>query len=59
MGRKLPRYRRAYERMTKRRGKKVGRLVVARMLVRSIYKMLKKGVEFDAGAPTAGTATGA
>ncbi len=57
--RKLPRYRRAYERMTKRRGKKVGRLVVARMLVRSIYKMLKKGVEFDAGAPTAGTATGA
>lgn len=34
----------------KRRGKKVGRLVVARMLVRSIYKMLKKGVEFDARA---------
>ncbi len=33
--------------------------MVARMLVRSIYKMLKKGVEFDAGAPTAGTATGA
>jgi transposase len=55
--RKLPRYRRAYERMTKRRGKKVGRLVVARMLVRSIYKMLKHGVEFDTGAPAAGVAT--
>jgi transposase len=50
--RKIPRYRRAYERMEKRRGKKVGRLVVARMLVRSIYKMLKKGVEFDAEAST-------
>lgn len=51
--RKLPRYKRAYERMTKRRGTKVGRLVVARMMVRSIYKMLKKGVAFDAGAPPA------
>jgi transposase len=54
--RKIDRYKRAYERMTKKRGKKVGRLVVARMLVRSIYKMLKTGVEFDAGAPTAATA---
>jgi transposase len=49
--RKLPRYKRVYDRMAKRRGKKVGRLVVARMLVRSIYKMLKTGVNFDAGAP--------
>jgi transposase len=48
--RKLPRYKRVYDRITKRRGKKVGRLVVARMLVRSIYKMLKTGVNFDAGA---------
>lgn len=54
--RKLPRYKRTYERIKKRRGKKVGRLVVARMLVRSIYKMLKKGVEFDAGAPASATA---
>jgi transposase len=54
--RKLPRYKRTYERVTKRRGKKVGRLVVARMLLRSIYKMLKKGVEFDAGAPAPATA---
>jgi transposase len=55
--RKIPRYQRTYERMRNKRGKKVGRLVVARMLVRSIYKMLKKGVEFDAGAPTRGLAT--
>ena len=48
VGGRLPRYKRAYERMRKRRGQKVGRLVVARMLVRSIYKMLKEGVEFDA-----------
>jgi transposase len=53
--RKSERYKRAYERMMKRRGKKVGRLVVARMLVRSIYKMLKKGVEFDARALTPAT----
>jgi transposase len=55
--RKIPRYKRTYERIAKRRGKKVGRLVVARMLVRSIYKMLKKGVEFDAGAPASTQAT--
>jgi transposase len=47
--RKAERYKRAYERMKKRRGNKVGRLVVARMLVRSIYKMLKANVDFDAG----------
>ncbi len=47
--RKLPRYRSTDNRITKRRGKKVGRLVVARMLVRSIYKMLKNGLDFDPG----------
>jgi hypothetical protein len=36
----------------KRRGSKVGRLVVARMLVRSIYKILKEGVAFDPGVAT-------
>ena len=52
--RKLPRYRDTYERMKRRRGSKVGRLVVARMLVRSIYKVLKEGVAFDPGpAPPA------
>jgi transposase len=43
----IPRYKTAYERITKRRGSKVGRLVVARMLLRSIYKVLKEGVAFD------------
>jgi transposase len=51
--RKLPRYQHAYERTRRRKGSKVGRLVVARMLLRSIYKVLKEGVEFDAGAPAA------
>jgi transposase len=53
--RKLPRYRPAYERIKKRRGSKVGRLVVARMMVRSIYKVLKDGVAFDPGAAPRGT----
>lgn len=47
--RHLPRYKVAYHRISKRRGPKIGRLVVARMLLRSIYKILKDGVEFDAG----------
>jgi transposase len=45
--RKLPRYSKTYERIRRRRGKKVARLVVARMLVRSIYKILRDGVAFD------------
>ena len=45
--RTLPRYRDTYERVKKRRGSKIGRLVVARMLLRSIYKILKEGVDFD------------
>jgi transposase len=53
--RKLPRYQATYERVKKRRGSKVGRLVVARMLVRSIYKVLKDGVAFDPGAPPRAT----
>ena len=47
--RHLPRYRRTYKRVEKRKGRKVGRLTVARMLLRSIYKILKEGVAFDAG----------
>jgi transposase len=46
--RRVPRYQATYERVTKRRGKKIGRLVVARLLLRSIYKMLRDGVPFDA-----------
>ena len=44
--RQLPRYRATYERAAKRRGKKIGRIVVARLLLRSIYKVLKDGVAF-------------
>jgi transposase len=49
--RKLPRYQRTYERVKDRRGSKVGRLVVARMMLRSIYKILRAGVTFDPAAP--------
>jgi transposase len=45
--RTLPRYRATYERVRLRRGSKVGRLVVARMLLRSIYKILKEGIAFN------------
>jgi transposase len=48
--RTIPRYQSRYERVAKRRGKKVGRIVVSRMLVRSIYKILKDGVAFEDSA---------
>jgi len=51
--RQIPRYRQAYERTLRRRGTKVARLVVGRMLLRSIYKMLKHGVPFDPSARAA------
>ena len=44
--RKIPRYQATYERTRKRRGNKIARIVVARMLLRSIYKVLKDGVVF-------------
>ena len=43
----IPRYRPAYERVEKKRGKKVARIVVARMLLRSIHKMLTARVRFN------------
>jgi transposase len=46
--REIPRYRETYERVAHRRGKKIGRLVVARLLLRSIHKMLSEGVAFQA-----------
>jgi transposase len=49
--RRIPRYREAYQRMLKRRGKKVARLHLARLLLRSIYAMLRYGREFDPAAP--------
>ena len=45
--RQLPRYQRAYARVARRRGAKIGRVVVARMLLRSIYKVLKEGIDFE------------
>jgi transposase len=48
--RDIPRYRGAYGRMARRRGNKIARLVVARLLARSIYKMLRDEVTFQ---PTA------
>lgn len=48
--RDLPRYNATYERVAKRRGKKVGRLVVARLILRSIYKVLRDGLTFDGAA---------
>jgi transposase len=55
--RQLPRYQPTYERVARRRGKKIGRLVVGRSLLRSIYKVLRDGVTFEAGAAKAGAAT--
>lgn len=46
--RHLPRYRQAYQRVQRRRGNKIGRLVVGRMLLRSLYKILRDHVEFSA-----------
>jgi len=48
--RKIPRYGEAYERMVRRRGKKIARIAVGRMLLRSIYKMLKEDIAFDPSA---------
>jgi transposase len=43
----IPRYRPTYERVLKKRGKKVARIVVARMLLRSLHKMLRDRVRFN------------
>jgi transposase len=50
--RQLPRYQETYERVRQRRGSKIGRLVVARLLLRSIYKVLRDGVVFEPGPRT-------
>lgn len=49
--RTIPRYQATYERVANRRGNKIGRLVVARLLLRSIYKMLRDGIAFEPNAP--------
>lgn len=45
--RRIPRYQAAYERAERRRGKKIARLTVARLLLRSIHKMLSDGAAFE------------
>jgi transposase len=52
----IPRYRPAYERMRQKRGKKIARIVLARMLLRSIHKMLRDRVRFNPMARRAGRA---
>jgi transposase len=49
--RQLPRYAATYQRAAARRGNKIGRLVVARLLLRSIYKVLRDGVAFVGERP--------
>jgi transposase len=44
----IPRYQPTYKRVVKKRGKKIGRIVVARLLLRSIHKMLTDKVRFNA-----------
>ena len=43
----IPRYHDAFERAAARHGKNIARIIVARMLLRSIFKMLHDGVRFN------------
>lgn len=43
----IPRYRPTFERVQKKRGKKIARIVLARLLLRSLYKMLRDRVRFE------------
>jgi len=52
----IPRYRPAYERMLHKRGKKIARIVVARMLLRSLHKILRDRVRFNPMAKRPGGA---
>jgi transposase len=45
--RQIPRYASTYERTCAKRGRKIARLVVGRLLLRSIYTMLHRDVRFD------------
>jgi len=45
--RQIPRNRKTYERVEAKRGKKIGRIVVARLILRSIYTMIRDGVAFN------------
>jgi len=45
----IPRYRETYERIVQRRGRRIGRIVLARLVLRSIYKMLVSKIRFNPG----------
>jgi transposase len=63
--RQIPRYRDTYERVAAKRGSKIGRIVVARLFLRSLHKMLTAKVRFNPlprvspGAPSPVLATAA
>jgi len=46
----IPRYQEAHRRTLEKRGKRVARIVVARLVLRSIYQMLKTGCRFNPAA---------
>ena len=64
--RQIPRYRDTYERVAAKRGSKIGRIVVARLFLRSLHKMLTAKVRFNplprvspgASSPVLAAATG-
>ena len=43
----IPRYREAFERAAAKHGKNIARIIVARMLLRSLFKMLRDQVRFN------------
>ena len=43
----IPRYHDAFDRAMAKHGKNIARIIVARMLLRSLYKMLKDNVRFN------------
>jgi transposase len=45
--REIPRYRPTYERILSKRGKKIAKIVLARLLLRSLHKMLAAKVRFN------------
>jgi transposase len=49
--RHIPRYHATYERTCQRRGPRIGRLMVARMMLRSIWRILRKGETFNPAVP--------
>ena len=49
----IPRYRPTFERVQKKRGKKIARIVLARLLLRSVYKMLRDRLRFQPAARSA------